>query len=78
MKSRNLERVMSEGMTGGVASPPPVHPPLSLRSRAPFVARKGRYSANPAETSTIASSTASQSSSISPAVIDSGGDNGRM
>ena len=32
----------------------------------------------PAETSTIASSTASHSSSISPAVIDSGGDNGRM
>ena len=40
--------------------------------------RRGRYSPNPADTSTIASSTTSQRSSNSCAVIESGGETGRM
>ena len=40
--------------------------------------RRGRYPPNPADTSTIASSTTSQRSSNSCAVIESGGETGRM
>ena len=40
--------------------------------------RRGRYSPNPADTSTSASSTTSQRSSNSCAVIESGGETGRM
>ena len=53
-------------------------PPRPFHASGTLTAYPTKPRPKPAETSTIASSTASQSSSISPAVIDSGGDNGRM